>query len=159
MKASLLSLLTLFCLTSLTHAAESTRYPAARANQLTLNQLPEVLRQSINVHMRGGSNSAISNLLNVYPTSRDRSALAKKLSKAFDRAESDYGILIKVEPIFQRAVTSSYRQYFLLYGYREGVLFVRYDFYRSDKTDMFLDCELSRDPDEILPELSENVDY
>ncbi|QYY37163.1 hypothetical protein [Ruficoccus sp. ZRK36] len=128
-------------------------------NQLATNRLPDALSQSINAYTRGGSGSAITVLTNATPIVSNKKNFAATMRSEFSVAEKLFGILLKVEPIFVRHISVSYRQYYVLYGYRDGVLFARYDFYRSDNDDYLVDCAFSRDPDKILPPLSENVEY
>lgn len=129
------------------------------ANRVGFNQLPDALVQSINAYTRGGSGSAITALTNATPLVSNRSLFAKLMSTEFGKAESLFGILQKVEPILVRNITVSYRQYYVLYGYRDGVLFARFDFYWSDKNDTLVDCAFSRDADKILPPAMQNMEF
>ncbi len=159
MRYAPLTAIALLVLLSLTGASQARGDTSTPSNQLSLKQLPEPLSQSVSAYLRGGNSSAVTTLLNNYPLARSRAGFANKVRQAFAQAESDLSVLLQVEPIFVRRITESYRQYYLLYCYRDGVLFARFDFYRSGNNDYVVDCEFSRDPDKILPPLSENVEY
>ncbi|MEM8549911.1 MAG: hypothetical protein AAGF10_03905 [Verrucomicrobiota bacterium] len=128
-------------------------------HKLAYGHLPDVLERGIDSYKRGGRNAAVTFWRNEYIPIDKRDAFARKLRNAFQAAENDYKQLEVVETILKRPVSSSYVQYYLLFGYEYGVLFVRFDVYDSRLGEQLVECMLTRNPDEILPPLREVVDY
>ncbi|MEM9226550.1 MAG: hypothetical protein AAGA45_01145 [Verrucomicrobiota bacterium] len=151
-------LLTSFVIAALCTAAhaQTTEPPQ---HQLSYKQLPDVLERGIDSYKRGGRNVAVTFWRNEYIPIDKRDAFARKLRNAFQAAENDYKQLEVVETILKRPVSSSYVQYYLLFGYEYGVLFVRFDVYDSRMGEQLVECMLTRNPDEILPPLREVLDY
>ncbi|MDP0495937.1 MAG: hypothetical protein Q7Q73_06975 [Verrucomicrobiota bacterium JB024] len=158
MKALLLSAFTLIVFLSASPVARADTL-TQKDNAVSLAELPLVLQQSIDSYLRGGNSGSATILSDNYPFAGQRAKFNASIRQAFSAAESSLGVIQHIEPILVRKVTASYRQYFLLYGYDNGVLFARITLYYAKNKDQVLECKFSRNADDFLPPLTENVEY
>ncbi len=156
MKAALvLFALSLSLLAPLASHAQTEEPPR---HELSMAMLPGFLDAAANSYLRSGRNASIAIMREEYVPFKDRDAFVKDLGKAFSLAESDFNRLVVIEPVLVRKVSPSYTQYFLMYGYEDGVLFIRYDIYASPNGHKIVNYALTRDPDAFLPPLREVVE-
>lgn len=119
--------------------------------------VPRVVWQGVDNYLRTGHSAALNYWKNEYTPIEEGRELEKRLLPVFREMEREYGKLLKVEPIVARRVSASYRQYYLLFGYRHDILFVRFDVYKTELGDRIQDAHTSRVADGFLPELTTPV--
>ena len=157
MKTALLVVLSLSFLAPLVSQAQVQPEEPPR-HRLTMSMLPSFLDSAVNSYIRSGRNASVAILREEYVPFKDREAFANELGKTFRLAEADFNRLVVVEPILVRNVSASYWQVFLLYGYEDGVLFVRYDIYDSPNGPKLVGYMTAREADAFLPPLREVVE-
>jgi len=123
-----------------------------------LKKLPSFLREGSFIYLQQGVNQAVNLWKNHYAPSRYKEEFSRVFRERMRELTNDSGDLIKVELIRERKITNSLRAYYLLFGYEDGVVFVRFDLYVGGEGLQIVGYKLDSDMTEVLPGYMEVAD-
>lgn len=126
--------------------------PVVQAQQEAAeSNIPSVIRDGFVEYQKGGRNQAVNAWQNNYAPRREQNSFANDLRRMLGDYERNYGKMEKAELIMVEDVSRSFKRYYILWGFEDGVLFVRFDLYASNAGLKIVGCVINPDPGAVLP--------
>ncbi len=115
------------------------------------SNIPPAIREGFVQFQERGRNQAVSAWQEHFSPRREQSSFGNDIRKVIGEYDRNYGNMEKAELIMVEDVSRSFKRYYIMWGFEEGVLFVRFDLYASNSGLKIVGWAMNPDPKNVLP--------